>query len=48
MKFFLGGQKDKIRLPIRMFSRKSLIDDYSFTGIQEECVWNTTRVIRPI
>jgi hypothetical protein len=48
MKFFLGGKKDEIRLPVRMFSPKILIDDYSFAMIQEECVWNTRRVVRPI
>jgi hypothetical protein len=47
-KFFLGGLKDEIRLLVRMFSPKILIDAYSLARIQEECVWNTRRVVRPI
>jgi hypothetical protein len=31
-----------------MFSPKSLIDAYSLARIQEEYVWNTRRVARPI
>jgi hypothetical protein len=46
--FFLGGLKDEIRSPVRMFSPKSSIDDYSLARIQEECVWNTRRIIKPI
>jgi hypothetical protein len=46
--FFLGGQKDELRLPVRIFGPKSSIDDYSIARIQEECVWNTRRIIKPI
>jgi len=35
---FLGGLKEKIRLPLRMFHPKNLVDAYSLARIQEECV----------
>jgi len=44
---FLGGLKDEIRLPVRTFNPKSLTDVYSLARIQEECVLNSKRIIRP-
>jgi hypothetical protein len=35
---FLGGLKNDIRLPVRMFNPKSLNDAYSLAKIQEECL----------
>jgi hypothetical protein len=35
---FLGGLKEEIRLPLRMFHPKNLVDAYSLARIQEECV----------
>jgi len=43
---FLGGLKAEIRLSVRMFNPKSLLDAYSLARIQEECVMNTTRCSR--
>jgi hypothetical protein len=40
---FLGGLKDEIRLPVRMFNPKSHMDAYSLARIQEECVLNSTK-----
>lgn len=40
---FLGGLKDEIRLPVRMFNPKSLVDAYSLAWIQEECVLNSPK-----
>jgi hypothetical protein len=35
---FLGGLRDDIRLPVRMFNPKTLNDAYSLAKIQEECI----------
>jgi hypothetical protein len=43
---FLGGLKDEIRLPVRMFNPKSLVDAYSLARIQEEYVLNSRRNAR--
>jgi hypothetical protein len=43
---FLGGLKPEIRLPVRMFNPKSLLDAYSLARIQEEYVMNTARSSR--
>lgn len=43
---FLWGLKDEIRLPVRMFNPKSLIDAYSLARIQEECVLNSKLITR--
>jgi hypothetical protein len=45
---FLGGLKAKIRLPVRMYNPKSLVEAYSLSQIQEECVLNSSRVVRPM
>jgi hypothetical protein len=37
---FLGGLKDEIGLPFRMFNPKTLVEAYSFARIQEECLSN--------
>jgi len=34
----LGGLKNEMRLPVRMFNPRSLIDAYSLARIQEECL----------
>jgi hypothetical protein len=44
---FLGGLKDEIRLPVRMFNPKSLVKAYSLARIQEECLSNWARGVRP-
>jgi hypothetical protein len=35
---FLGGLRDDIRLPVRMFNPKTLNDAYSLAKIQKECL----------
>jgi hypothetical protein len=47
LSMFLGGLRDEIRLPVRMFNPKTLIDAYSLAQIQEESVKANRRVIRP-
>jgi hypothetical protein len=42
----MGGLKDEIRLLVRMFNLKSLLDAYSLARIQEECVMNTAKSSR--
>jgi hypothetical protein len=44
---FLGGLKDEIRLPVRMFNPKYLVDAYSLARIQEECLSSLVRGVRP-
>jgi hypothetical protein len=36
---FLGGLRDDIRLPVRMFNPKTLNDAYALARIQEECLY---------
>jgi len=43
---FLGGLKDEIRLPVRMFNPKTLVDAYSLARMQEECILTTRRYPR--
>jgi len=38
---FLGGLRDDIRVPVRMFNPKTLVDAYSLAQMQEECVLTT-------
>jgi hypothetical protein len=38
LSYFLGGLKNEMRLPVRMFNPRSLIDAYSLARIQEECL----------
>lgn len=45
---FLGGLKNKIRLSVRMFNPKTLVDVYSLAHIQEECLSNLTKGLRPL
>lgn len=40
---FMGRLKHKIRLPVRMFNLKSLLDAYSLVRIEEECVMNPAK-----
>jgi hypothetical protein len=47
LSMFLGGLRDEIRLPVRMFNPKTLIDAYSLARIQEESVKANRRVSRP-
>jgi hypothetical protein len=44
----MGGLKVDIRLPVRMFHPKSLVEAYSLARIQEECVLNSAKSARPI
>ncbi|XP_062176260.1 uncharacterized protein LOC133881329 [Alnus glutinosa] len=44
---FLGGLKDDIRLPVRMFNPKTLVDAYSLARMQDECLHNFRRYSRP-
>jgi hypothetical protein len=44
---FLGGLMNKIRLPVRMFNPKTLVQAYSLARIQEECLSNLTKGLRP-
>jgi hypothetical protein len=45
---FLSGLKDEIRLPVRMFNPKSLVEAYSLARIQEECLSNWVWGARPL
>lgn len=44
---FLGGLKDEIRLPVRMFNPSRMIDAYSLAKIQEELIWTSRRTPKP-
>jgi hypothetical protein len=43
---FLGGLKDEIKLPVRMFNPKTLVDAYSLARMQEEYILTTRRYPR--
>jgi hypothetical protein len=43
---FLGGLKDELRVPVRMFNPRTLVDAYSLARMQEECVMNSQRYHR--
>jgi hypothetical protein len=43
---FLGGLKDELRVPMRMFNPKMLVDAYSLARMLEECVLNSKRYSR--
>jgi len=43
---FMGGLKEEIRLPVRMFNPKNLVDAYALARIQEECVMNVVKSFR--
>jgi hypothetical protein len=45
---FLGGLKDEIRLPVRMFHPKTLVDAYSLARMQEEYSLTPRRYPRSI
>jgi hypothetical protein len=47
LSYFLGGLKNEIRLPVRMFNPKTLVEAYSLASIQEECLSNLTKDLRP-
>jgi hypothetical protein len=47
LSYFLGGLKNKIRLPVRIFNPKTLVEAYSLARIQEECLSNLTKGLRP-
>jgi hypothetical protein len=44
---FLGGLKNEIRLPVRMFNPKTLVEAYSLARIQEECLSNLAKGFGP-
>jgi hypothetical protein len=44
---FLGGLNDEIRLSVRMFNPKSLVEAYSLAHVQEECLSNWVWGVRP-
>jgi hypothetical protein len=44
---FLGGLKDDIRLPVRMFNPKTLVDAYSLAKIQEEYLISSRKSFKP-
>jgi hypothetical protein len=44
---FLGGLKDDIRLPVRMFNPKTLVDAYSLAKIQEEYLTSSRKSYKP-
>jgi hypothetical protein len=43
---FIGGLKEEIRLPVRMFNPKNLVDAYALAQIQDECVMNVAKSFR--
>jgi hypothetical protein len=43
---FMGGLKEEIRLLVRMFNPKNLVDAYALARIQEECVMNVAKSFR--
>jgi len=43
---FLGGLRDDIRVRVRMFNPKSLIDAYSLARLQDECLVTGRRNVR--
>jgi hypothetical protein len=45
---FIGGLRDEIRLSVRMFHLKSMVDAYSLARIQEEHVLNSTKSVRSV
>jgi hypothetical protein len=47
LSMFLGGLREEIRLPVRMFNPKTLIDAYSLARIQEESVHANRRLLVP-
>jgi hypothetical protein len=45
---FLGGLRDDIRLPERMFNPKTLNDAYALARIQEECLMTNVKGGKPV
>jgi hypothetical protein len=43
LSMFLGGLRDDIRLPVRMFNPKTLNDAYALAKIQDGCLVNNSR-----
>jgi hypothetical protein len=43
---FLGGLRDEIRILVQMLNPRSLVDAYSLTRMQEECVLNNQKSSR--
>ena len=48
LSMFLGGLRDDIRLPVRMFSPKTLNDAYALARIQEECILLNSKSRKPV
>ncbi|XP_059456434.1 uncharacterized protein LOC132186472 [Corylus avellana] len=48
LSMFLGGLRDDIRLPVRMFNPKTLNDAYALARIQEECLATNSRSGKPV
>lgn len=46
LSMFLGGLKEEIRLPVRVFNLKTLVDAYSLARIQEETILSNRKLSR--
>jgi hypothetical protein len=45
---FMGGLRDDIRVPVRMFNPKTINDAYALASMQEECIVINTKFGKPV
>jgi hypothetical protein len=48
LSMFLGGLRDDIRVPVRMFNPKTLNDAYALARMQEECIVINNKYGKPV
>jgi hypothetical protein len=48
LSMFLGGLRDDIRVPVRMFNPKTLNDAYALARMQEDCIVINTKYGKPV